>query len=430
MMRTRREFLKIAGAISGGMLLDGGMLFSADNIPLTGKQQNMISEIWHTERLRASLARAFSEAFQNDLLTTMGRWSASNRRAVIDEIVNLYKVDLSSTENAHLLYTTEQLKAMELGTFPSTPMSNRFEQLKNEGLRSESDALLTLAKVSVDAIDAMKRYLDSFSGYRKIQDNIIYLIDGSMGHYWAIHQQLIGMGIVEGCCRAGSRYCKTPTEYPIAYGTDHLDGDLTLTSEQRHALAHMWSEEKMAHDAYEAVYGLYPHLRLFYNIGHWSEVQHMYAVEELISLYNIDVNDYSNREAHYKPQELRAMGAGRYAISDFEDKYASTLIPQAKQNDITALQLGCMVEVQDIYDLTGFLGQVGDNPYLEKTFKYLIAGSQSHYWAYHYALIQRGVAQGCCSAGGDYCKTPDEYPSGSGDHLLAALWNQPTRRLS
>ena len=423
-MKDRREFLKIATAVSGSMLLGGEPLFGEEYKPLSTKQQKMVADIWHRERLRASLALEFSKHFNDDLLTTMGKWSASNRRAVLDEVVNLYNVDLSYTSDAQLLYTTRQLKAMKLGAFPSTVMTNRYDTLKKEGLKSRSEAFLTLAKVAVDSIDEMQRYLGVFANRKKVQENITYLVDGSMGHYWAINQKLINLGVVEGCCRAGNKYCKTPAKYPIAYGIDHLDKDLTLTDEQRHALAHMWSEEKMAHDAFEAVYGLYPHLRLFYNIGHWSEVQHMSAVEELVALYNIDVNDYSNADAHYKPQELRKMGAGDYAISDFEDRYANTLLPYAKKGDIEALKLGCMVEVQDIWDLTGFLGQVGKNKYLEKTFKYLIAGSQSHYWAYHYALIQMGVSNGCCSAGADYCKTADEFPSGSGDGLLAALWNQ------
>ncbi len=424
MMQTRREFLKKASAISGGLLLGSESLFAAGGSPLTTQQQQRVSDLWHTERLRASLARAFSQAFPSDMLTTLGAWSAGNRRAVLDEIVNLFQVDLSLSSSGRLLYTTEQLMAMKLGEFPSTSMADRYTQLKNEGSGSESDALLTLAKVSVDSIDAMKQALGELSGHKKILENITYLMDGAMGHYWAIHQKLISLGVVEGCCKAGSQYCKTAKEYPIAYGTDHIDGDLTLTNEQRHALAHMWSEEKMAHDAYEAVYGLYPQLRLFYNIGHWSEVQHMSAVEELVALYNIDVNDYANQDAHYKPQELRAMGAGDYAISDFEDRYTNVLLPMAARNETDALKIGCMIEVQDIRDLTGFLGQVRGNRYLEKTFNYLISGSQSHYWAFHYALIQKGVTQGCCSAGGEYCKTPQEYPSGSGDGLLARLWNQ------
>ena len=422
-MQTRREFLKIASAVSGGLLLGSEMLFANNGSILTTQQQKLLSDIWHNERLRASLALAFSQTYQNDLLTTMGKESASNRRAVIDEIVNLFNVDLSLTTSGTLLYTTEQLKAMALGTFPSTAMTNKYNQLKNEG-STESNALLTLAKVGVDAIDAMQSALGSFGSYNKIKENLNYLIDSSMGHYWAINQKLIQMGVTQGCCSAGSNYCKTPAEYPIAYGTDHIDSDLTLTNEQRHALAHMWSEEKMAHDAYEVVYSLYPHLRLFYNIGHWSEVQHMSAVEELVALYNIDVNDYSNTNAHYNEQALRAMGAGDYAISDFEDRYNDTILPYAQQSDISALKIGCMVEVQDIWDLSGFLDQVGGNTYLENTFKHLIAGSQSHYWAFHYALIQRGVTNGCCSVGSDYCKTHSEYPSGSGDDLLASLWNR------
>ena len=423
-MKNRRDFLKMAGVLSGSLLLDNEILLGAQNNTLSSPLQKKIAQIWHNERLRASLALVFSQNFNDDLLYTMGKWSASNRRLVLDEIVNLYSVDLSQTPNENLLYTTEQLKAMKLGEFPSTKMRNQYDTLKNEGLSSQEKAFLTLGKVSVDSIEEIKSYLSAFSNYKKIQENLTYLIDGSMGHYWAINQKLIALGVVEGCCKAGSRYCKTAKEYPIAYGADHLDGDLTLTSEQRHALAHMWSEEKMAHDAYEAAYGLYPYLRIFRNIGHWSEVQHLSSVEELVSLYNIDVNDYSNTQAHYKPQELRKMGAGDYAISDFEDRYSNTLIPYAKESDVKALKLGCMVEVQDIRDLTGFLGQVGGNKYLEKTFKYLIAGSQSHYWAFHYALKAMGIAQGCCSVGADYCKTSDEYPSGSGDGLLASLWSQ------
>ena len=422
-MKNRRDFLKMVSAISGGMLVSETLLF-ANEVLLSKKQQTMISEIWHTERLRASLALEFSKKFNDDLLNTMGTWTASNARSVIDEIVNLFNVDLRLTENGYLLYTNEQLKNMPLGKFPSTAMTDKFNSLKNEGLKSISDAFLTLTKVNVDYIEKMKSYLPFFS-YEKIKENITYLIDSRIGGYWAINQKLIRLGVEGGCCKAGKTYCKTPTEYPIAYGIDHIDDDLTLTSEQRHALAHMWSEEKMAHDAYEVVYPLYPYLRLFYNIGHWSEVQHKSAVEELVALYNIDVNDYSNPNAHYDPDELKAMKRGDYAISDFEDRYKNVLIPYAKKDDIHALKLGCMVEVQDIRDLTGFLGEVGKNKYLKRTFEYLISGSQSHYWAFHYALIQMGVKEGCCSVGSDYCKTPDEYPSGSGDEMLACLWNKP-----
>jgi hypothetical protein len=270
----------------------------------------------------------------------------------------------------------------------------------------------------------MREYLDTFSPTDKATENLTYLLDGATGHYWALDRELIKIGVVKGACEAGDEFCKTPNNYPIAYGRDHLTNPKPLTNEQRHALAHMWSEEKMAHDAFETVYVVYPHLRLFYNIGHWSEVQHMTAVEELVALYNIDVNDYSNPQKHYEPEKLRKMGPGDYAIEDFETRYNETLLPYAVQGDIYALKLGCMVEVQDIRDLTQFLKQNNGNPYIERTFNYLVAGSQSHYWAYHYALIERGIKGGCCSVGEDYCKDASEFPAGSGKPDLAMLWNR------
>ena len=424
MIKNRRDFLKWAGAVSGmTVMASSSAMAQYAHAPLVPKIRTKIVQIWHEERLRASLALAFYKTHGTDLFQTMGTWSATNRAAVLNELIKLYNIDLSELPDGKLLYETRQLVEMPLGTFPSTALTQRFDALKNEGSASLEAALLVMTKVTVENIDTIQSVIAA-NPSKKIAENLHYLADGAMAHYWTINQILINQKVVEGCCKAGTRYCKTPKEYPIAYGADHIDSDLTLTGAQRHALAHMWSEEKMAHDAFEAVYGLYPQLRLFYNIGHWSEVQHMTAVEELVALYNIDVNDYGNADAHYKPDVLRGMGAGDYAISDFETRYNETLIPLAKQGPIKALQLGCIVEVQDIYDLTGFLGQVGNNPYLKRTFEYLVAGSQSHYWAYHYALIAHGVSNGCCSAGGDYCKSASEYPSGSGDETLAWLWQR------
>lgn len=93
-------------------------------------------------------------------------------------------------------------------------MTKKFTNLKNNGLRSASDTFLTLAKLTVESIDTMQRYPAEFSNRKKIQDNLTYLIDGSRGHYWAINQKLIRLGVEGGCCNAGKKYCKTPAEYP------------------------------------------------------------------------------------------------------------------------------------------------------------------------------------------------------------------------
>ena len=421
-MKSRRDFLKYAGAGVGALMVTPSLAYGESLLSLT--QQKAISEIWQDEKLKADLAKAFGEKFKRDIFVTMGSFSATNRRAVVNEIVKLYDVDLSYLEDERLLYTNDKIVAMEAGTFASTSLQSRYDALLNEGFASERDALFVMVKVGVEKITLMQNYLELFAPSDKVTQNILYLIDGAMGHHWAFDRELIKMGVAGGCCEVGSDYCKSPNEYSITYGRDHLSDPAPLTQEQRHSIAHMWSEEKMAHDAFEVVYTLYPHLRLFYNIGHWSEVQHMTAVEELVALYNIDVNDYTNEQKHYDPDVLRAMGPGDYAIDDFETRYSNTLLPYAAKGDIEALKLGCMVEVQDVRDLTQFLNENGANPYIERTFNYLVAGSQSHYWAYHYALIERGVENGCCSAGADYCKDATQYPSGANKEELAMLWNR------
>jgi hypothetical protein len=424
-MQTRRDFLRTAGVLSGAMLI-GSELLSADEIKgVRSAQKKAIASLWHEEKLKADLALSLAETYKDiELFETIGRWAGRNRRAVLNEIVNLYGIDLADTAEGHLLYTTDQIEAMAAGEFASKALTNRYNDLKNKASASPTKALQTMVALTVGTMDRIDRILSALSPSDKVTQNMTYLFDGGAGHYWALDRALIEQGIPEGACSAGKGYCKTAAEYPITYGRDHLGDPTPLSNEMRHALAWMWSEEKMAHDAFETVYSVYPHLRLFYNIGHWSETQHLSAVEELVALYNIDVNDYTNHQKHYDRAALRSMGPGDYAISDFEDRYNNTLLPYAVQSDIAALKLGCMVEVQDVRDLTQFLGtNQGQNPYVERTFRYLIAGSQSHYWAYHYALIAHGEAQGCCSAGRDYCKDPSEFPSGSGQVELAMLWH-------
>ncbi len=421
--RNRRDFLKYATA-AGVATLTSPMLYAQESpSTLSPKQREAIADLWQYEKRRAELAKNFGENFSVALLETIGSWSARNREAVLKEVVKLYDIDLSKTSQEQLLYSTEQILAMPSDTFASTQLSNLYESRYQEGASSVKEALLVMVKESVDTITHIKQTIALFNPKEKIVENLVYLSDSSMGHYWELHRQLLKIGERSGACAAGEAYCKTSQEYAISYGRDHLSKPQELSSEQRYAIAHMWSEEKMAHDAFETVYSVYPHLRLFYNIGHWSEVQHLNAVEELAALYNIDVNDASNTQKHYDQEALDQMGPGDYAISDFEDQYQNTLLPYAVQSDIHALKLGCMVEVQDVRDLTQFL-EKNENPYIQRTFEYLIAGSQSHYWAYHYALIARGISEGCCAAGRDYCKDASEFPSGSGQQTLAMRWNR------
>ncbi len=414
--------MKLAGATV--MTLNSSLSF-AEEIPqssLSVTQKQALAYLWNYEKMQKDIFTQLHSNTNIRIYETFANYSKVSQRAVVEEIVKLYQVTVTDTGTV-MVVTESELRNMPIGEFGLSELTTTYNNFIDEAISSK-DALLVGAKAVVQEINKIETMLDLFPNNTKIRENLNYLKSSSMGQYWTIDHELKANHESNGCSDAGDAYSKTKNEYPVSYGHEE-NKPPQLSDSQKHSLVHMWSEEKMAHDAYEIAYSVYPDLRLFYNIGHWSESQHMHAVEELIALYDIDVYDYASDfmdpDAHYDASVLRAIPAKKYPIKKFEDTLENLL--GSAGTDIGVLQLGCRVEVQDIEDLTGFLGN-NDNKYIQETFNYLIAGSQSHYWSFHYALKALGVANGCCSAGADYCKTAAQFPSGSGDMELAKLWNQ------
>jgi hypothetical protein len=180
-----------------------------------------------------------------------------------------------------------------------------------------------------------------------------------------------------------------------------------LTQEDKEALAHMWNEEKLAHDVYLALYDLYPNNTL-YTIAQRSEAQHQASVEDLIAKYDLNIlsPDFSGG---YDPEALAQFGLGEFSIDSIKELY-NTLYDLGKNSEIDALKVGCMVEVTDINDLNTYINSGQLTPDMMIVFTNLRDGSYHHYWAFDKALKAKGVIEGCCSAGEEYCKTPEEYP--------------------
>ena len=182
-----------------------------------------------------------------------------------------------------------------------------------------------------------------------------------------------------------------------------------LSDEQKYALAYMWNEEKLAKDIYLALNDLYPHQTL-YNIATRSEVEHEAAVEALVQKYDINITNLKDYEIHYSPEELRALGPGKYAVPEVQALY-DTLYAKGSQSLQDALEVGCMVEVTDVEDLDRYIEIADGKEDLVTTFEFLRSGSYNHYWAFDRALKNLGVENGCCTLGERYCKTPEEFPA-------------------
>ena len=181
-----------------------------------------------------------------------------------------------------------------------------------------------------------------------------------------------------------------------------------LDTNIKQALAYMWNEEKLAKDLYLAFYALYP-TNIFKNIATRSEVLHQFAVENLLGKYNIDATD-PDLEDDFSQAKLDSLEAGKYANPTLQTLYGD-LYTKGSSSIISALQMGCVVEVTDIEDLEKYTQEAQTNSEVTATYEFLKAGSYNHYWSFDSVLKRYGVSNGCCSVGDDYCH--NEYPQTS-----------------
>jgi hypothetical protein len=187
-----------------------------------------------------------------------------------------------------------------------------------------------------------------------------------------------------------------------------------LNATQKYSIAYMWNEEKLAHDVYLALYSKYPNLYTLKNIAEQSESTHMSMVEELAKKYDLNITNYQNDyKEYFDANALAQYGLGEFFLPQISDLYTQ-LYNLGSQSQIDALKVGCMIEVTDIDDLDKWIADAGDAADIVVVFNNLRNGSYHHYWAFDAALKSLGVSEGCCAAGEQYCKTPEEYPISTG----------------
>ncbi len=196
-----------------------------------------------------------------------------------------------------------------------------------------------------------------------------------------------------------------------------LTSSSTLTQEVKDALSYMSNEEKLAYDVYLKLYESFPEIKQFYNIATNAEAAHFEAVGLLIEKYISDNSEFTNLDENLSQHNIEDLEAGVYNIASLQSLY-DLLISIGEESPQKALEVGCMVEVTDIYDLDHdiVLSQEANASDVTAVFEYLRNGSYNHYWSFNDALITMGISDGCCSVGQDYCHP--EYPQsvqGGGD---------------
>ncbi len=148
----------------------------------------------------------------------------------------------------------------------------------------------------------------------------------------------------------------------------------TLSAEEIAGLKFMREEEKLAHDVYIALYGLWGK-KTFYNIS-LSETKHTEAILALLVKYGI-------------PDPAAGKPAGVFEDPALQALY-DTLMAMGSVSEIEALKVGALIEETDIRDIHA-KEAVTDEPDILTVYANLLCGSQNHLRAYNSALLQKGV---------------------------------------
>lgn len=187
---------------------------------------------------------------------------------------------------------------------------------------------------------------------------------------------------------------------PVAQGGNCVDSRTLvmefpaqeLSNAEQQALRYLRSEEKLARDVYNTLYGQWQ-LRIFSNIPR-SEQRHFEAVEALLDKYRL-------------PDPEAATAPGEYGVTEFNALY-TRLTAQGRESLAAALQAGAMIEEKDILDLEESL-QNTDNLDVRFVYQNLLKGSRNHLRAFMGLLRAQG---------GDY--TPQYLSRESFDAILAS----------
>jgi hypothetical protein len=205
----------------------------------------------------------------------------------------------------------------------------------------------------------------------------------------------------------------------------------TLSYEQKYTIAYMWDEERLARDLYLKLYELYPDAKPLYNIATQSETQHVSWVTTLVEKYDLNLQNTTDFSGGYDVQTLADIPAGQFILPELQQLY-DALYAEGSQSEIDALKVGCKVEVTDVDDLDRYIeeAKAGEALDLVAVYENLRNGSYNHYWAFDNALKQRGVADGCCSLGAEFChpEYPKQTPTAQGEAGTGGDTGQGSKR--
>jgi hypothetical protein len=204
---------------------------------------------------------------------------------------------------------------------------------------------------------------------------------------------LIGVLLLAGCNSSSNNNGEK------GFNTSTYPKTENLSLEVKKSLAYMGNEERLAYDLYNQFFEEFPDAIQFKNIATKSEIKHIQAVQELVQRYEIigtELSDSNFTTLNYQNTNIEQMQPGVYGVLSVQQLY-NTLYAEGISDKISALKIGCKVEVVDIEDLNKYLIEARNIEATDviSTFEFLQKGSYKHYWSFDEALKNLNITNGC-----------------------------------
>jgi len=227
---TKSMQTEITSSVSNALL--------TQNSTLSQELKNSLSHMGNEERLAHDVYMELYKYWSDKGVEIKQLYNIANNSETrhiksVELLVKKYITSLSEFSNidapsnlpdANLSYLDEDIEKLPSGHYNISAIQDLYDTLLNKGKSSQKDALEVGCMVEVTDIDDLDRYINEAtdSNASDVKTVFEFLRDGSYSHYRAFDTGLKNLGVENGCCSIGDKYCHP--EYPNSSQTKQQKG--------------------------------------------------------------------------------------------------------------------------------------------------------------------------------------------------------------
>ncbi|HHB94619.1 MAG TPA: DUF2202 domain-containing protein [Campylobacterales bacterium] len=187
---------------------------SSNKSELTQDLKDSITYMYNEEKLAKEIYLNVYKKQPLQQLYNIASKSEIKHEEAVNDLAVKYDLNITLYPDTDIPYDKKSLDSYGNGRYPVVAVQELYDMLYDKGIQSKKDALEVGCMVEVTDINDLDKYIDqaTTSNASDVLDVFNFLRNGSYKHYWAFDKGLKNMGISDGCCSLGTKYCHN--EYP------------------------------------------------------------------------------------------------------------------------------------------------------------------------------------------------------------------------